>query len=278
MAERGTYIKMSDSLPEHRKIIAAGGDAAWLHVCAMAYASRNLTDGLIPAGYLPQLSDRRQPVKLAGRLCDVNLWHQPGHDCDRCAQPPDGQYVIHDYLEHQRSAERVAEVSSRRAASGRVGGSRSKAKPKQIASGLPDVCSDSAEANAKPSFTEEVLRTSQAETEVIPAKPAASARADSAVTAGTLVAEWIRACKKRPPDRVIGQVSSELKKLLDEGQDAADVHEGLEAWRLSAKHPSTLASFVNAAMNPGATPQRNGHQPYRNPTDQSVYDRGFDDE
>ena len=118
MTDRGTYIKMSDSLPEHRKIVMAGGDAAWLHVCALAYASRNLTDGFFPQDVLPRLSDRKAPAKLAARLIDVNLWHGPGHECKRCPQPQPGEYVIHDYLEHQRSAARVAEVSDRRAAAG----------------------------------------------------------------------------------------------------------------------------------------------------------------
>lgn len=166
MADRGTYIKMSDSLPEHRKIAAAGGDAAWLHVCALAYASRNLTDGFIPEAIVPRLSDRRQPAKLAAKLCAVDLWHAPGHDCKRCPPSPAGEYVIHDYLEHQRSAARVAEVSERRAESGRRGGSRPKAKPKQVASDLLDGCLPGAEANAEPSFAEGVLRTPQTEAEV----------------------------------------------------------------------------------------------------------------
>ena len=88
MTDTGTYIKMSDKLPEHRKIVAAGGDAAWLHICALAYASRNLTDGFIPQDFVPRLSDRKQPAKLAAKLCDVDLWHAPGHDCKRCPQPP----------------------------------------------------------------------------------------------------------------------------------------------------------------------------------------------
>jgi hypothetical protein len=94
------------------------------------------------------------------------------------------------------------------------------------------------------------------------------------VTAGTLVAEWIKACRKRPPDRVIGQISGELKKLIDEGQDAGDIRAGLERWRIASKHPSTLASFVNEAMNAESPGRRspNGHAPYRNPDDDSAYE------
>jgi hypothetical protein len=176
VTDRGTYIKMSDSLPEHRKIVAAGGDAAWLHVCALAYASRNLTDGFIPSAYLPQLSDRRQPAKLAAKLCEVCLWHAPGHDCKRCPQPPAGEYVIHDYLEHQRSAARVAEVSGKRAAAGRTGGSKSKPKAKQVASSLLDEGFADAEANGQRSFAEGSLREPQTEAEIQkPASPVSAA-------------------------------------------------------------------------------------------------------
>lgn len=173
MADRGTYIKLSDNYPENRKVIAAGGDAAWLDVCAMTYASRNLTDGFVPKDMVPRLTDRRQPMKLAARLVAVDRWHDAGHGCKRCAQPPPDEYVIHDYLERQRSAAKVAEVSEKRAASGAKGGSKSKPKPKQVASDLLHDCSGDAEANGKPSFTEEVLRTSRAE------EPLRGSRADT---------------------------------------------------------------------------------------------------
>lgn len=102
-----TYVRLNDGLPEHRKIVAAGGDAAWLYICSLAYASRNLTDGIIPQAVVARLSDRKQPAKLAAKLTSVGLWHVTGHNCDRCPQPDVGTYAIHDYLEHQPSAEIV---------------------------------------------------------------------------------------------------------------------------------------------------------------------------
>lgn len=179
MADRGTYIKMSDSLPEHRKIVAAGGDAAWLHVCALAYASRNLTDGFIPAPMVPRLSDRKQPMKLAARLVDVELWHAPGHPCKRCPQPAPDTYVIHDYLVHQRSADRVAEVSAARASAGQKGGSKSRPRGKQNGSNLLDPGLPDAEANGKRSFAEGSLREPQAEAEADLQQPAVAAVASA---------------------------------------------------------------------------------------------------
>lgn len=129
-----TYFKMAVDLPENRKIAAVGGDAAWLHVCAIAYASRNLTDGLVPQAIVPRLSDRRQPLKLAKALVDHDLWHAPGHGCKRCPQPGSGEYIIHDYLEHQRTSDEVHEA---RAAMGQ-GGSLGNHKRWHIGRGRTD--------------------------------------------------------------------------------------------------------------------------------------------
>ncbi|MBQ1164844.1 hypothetical protein KBZ21_43465, partial [Streptomyces sp. A73] len=41
-----TYVKVHDGLPDHPKIIEAGGEAGWLYICGLAYSSRQLTDGV----------------------------------------------------------------------------------------------------------------------------------------------------------------------------------------------------------------------------------------
>lgn len=108
LADEGPFIKMSVGTPRHPKIVAAGGDAAWLWYCALDWCAEYKTNGLIPVRMVPQLSDRRRPDRLARVLIDNDLWHEPGHQCKRCAQPLPGYYVAHDYLEHQRSAEQIA--------------------------------------------------------------------------------------------------------------------------------------------------------------------------
>ena len=120
-ADSRTYFRMAVDLPENRKIAAVGGDAGWLHVCAIAYASRNLTDGLVPQALVPRLSDRKQPLKLAKLLLSHDLWHEPGHACKRCPQPGTGEYIIHDYLEHQRSAEEAQESRTAMGQGGTLG-------------------------------------------------------------------------------------------------------------------------------------------------------------
>jgi hypothetical protein len=283
-----TYIKLNDDLPEHRKIVAAGGDAGWLHICALAYASRNKSDGRVPKGMVPRLSDRKQPLKLAEKLCAVSLWHAAGHDCKRCDQPEVDEYLIHDYLEHQRSAEHIEAIKKKRAAAGKAGGSRKAANARgnttaegqQTSSNLLDAGYGSAEANTYPeAVTEGVLRTPQtdAATDVPPSPPAQAADADAPpaaglflivaddsppepeVTTGTILGEYIDRCKKRPPDRVIGQLSKEIKKMLDQSDpiDPDDIRRGMAVWMSKGIHPSALASVVNDVMN-ASPPSRPG--------------------
>ena len=122
MADARGFFKVTNNFPDHPKVVEVGGDAGWLHVCAMAYCSGNLTDGMIPIKLVPRLSDREQPKQLASKLLDVGLWHASGHHCKNCAQPDDKHYVIHDYLDHQTSAQRARETSLKRADAGRKGG------------------------------------------------------------------------------------------------------------------------------------------------------------
>jgi hypothetical protein len=68
-------------------------------------------------------------------------------------------------------------------------------------------------------------------------------------TTDALVAEWIDHCAKRPPGPVIGQVGKQIKAMLAEGIDPADVRAGLAEWARKGIHPSTLPSVVNEVMN-----------------------------
>lgn len=87
--------------------------------------------------------------------------------------------------------------------------------------------------------------------EVPPSAELALAEPD---TTQALVGEWIRHCNKRPPSNVIGQVSKQIKAMLGEGIDPADVRRGFAEWARKGLHPSALPSVVNELMN--AAPAR----------------------
>lgn len=86
------WLKLDDAFTDHPKIMAAGPMAGWLHVCALTYCSRLLTDGFIPAGQVRKLADIDNAGELVQRLIDAGLW-------DTC----DGGYQIHDYLDFNPS-------------------------------------------------------------------------------------------------------------------------------------------------------------------------------
>jgi hypothetical protein len=96
------WFKIDNTMPEHPKVLAAGPTAAWLHVCALAYCDRNLTDGHVPDAKLTRLASVRNAKAHAKRLVEVGLW-----------SVSEGGFQIHDYLTHQRSK---AETEGQRAA------------------------------------------------------------------------------------------------------------------------------------------------------------------
>jgi len=81
------------------------------------------------------------------------------------------------------------------------------------------------------------------ETENLPALP-------EPVTTQGVVGEWIAGCRKRPPGNVIGQISKQVKTLIEvDGVDPVDVRAGLDRWKSKNVHPSVLPSIVNEVMN-----------------------------
>ncbi|KAA0979911.1 hypothetical protein FQ154_01760 [Paeniglutamicibacter gangotriensis] len=67
----------------------------------------------------------------------------------------------------------------------------------------------------------------------------------------TIVAQWLEnVTGPRPPSRVVGQLSKEIKNLLDEGHDYADVLTATQAWSRKASHPSILPSVLHEIRNP----------------------------
>ena len=73
------------------------------------------------------------------------------------------------------------------------------------------------------------------------------------LNAGTLIAEWIdfrtrKSPDNKPPKRTIGQVSKEIKLLLEEVSYEV-VRQGFMEWDAKGVGPSALASFVNQVQS-----------------------------
>src|SRR5690606_30230650 len=110
------WVYLDDQFPDHPKVALAGGDAGCLFICALAYAKRHATEGVIPTAQVPRLSDRKAPTKLARRLVEVGLWEEDGDT-----------YRIHDYHEWNRPGEN-RKAAARKAAQARWRNSQGNAK------------------------------------------------------------------------------------------------------------------------------------------------------
>lgn len=91
-----TWVKLDDGFTEHRKLELVGPLAGWLHVCALCYCARNLTDGRFPKSKALRLADVPKPAQLAAKLVEVGLWEDDGDD-----------YVIHDFGDYNPSRAQV---------------------------------------------------------------------------------------------------------------------------------------------------------------------------
>ena len=124
------WVRIDDRFDEHPKVMAAGHEAMWLLLRALAFANRGETDGHIPAVALSRIGSEFGPKKrqsLVRTLVDVELMHCPGHDCNRCPQPSDG-WQIHDYADYQPT--RKQKDAERAEARERMAKVRAKKKPR----------------------------------------------------------------------------------------------------------------------------------------------------
>lgn len=120
------WVKLDDGFAEHPKIEEAGPLAAWLHVAALCYCNRQLTDGFIPEGKVGRLADVPQVKRHVAALVRVGLWH-----------PVDGGYQIHNYLEFQPSKAKVE--AEREDARKRMAAARAAKKAQHDAGGSAEV-------------------------------------------------------------------------------------------------------------------------------------------
>lgn len=114
MADKRAFAKFDVGYldnPKMMDVLDASSIALCMHVASVLYCAQHLTDGVV--------SPRTMQRKAGGSaedtqvLVEAGLWHQPGHDCSACPQPPENRVFVHDFLEHNRSAESAKRVSER---------------------------------------------------------------------------------------------------------------------------------------------------------------------
>ncbi|MEY2873490.1 MAG: hypothetical protein RLZZ373_861 [Pseudomonadota bacterium] len=114
-----SYVRVESSVPRHRKFLKAGPAPSWLWLCGLAYCQEGLTNGFIPEEALTSLGVPKNAPYLAERLVKAGLWDLVS-----------GGWMVHDYLEHNRSSEQVGDLKAKRKKAGEAGGRPPKANGK----------------------------------------------------------------------------------------------------------------------------------------------------
>ena len=107
MADDRTYIKLHDGFDEHPKVAGLSDKEFRTYIEALCYCARNLTDGRISFAVARKLA----PPRVFAALVDAGLFER--HD---------DHFAVHDYLQHQRSAEQVKQLKAARREAGKRGG------------------------------------------------------------------------------------------------------------------------------------------------------------
>ena len=114
-----TWTKLDDGIFDHPRMLVAGEDAANLHVRALVWCNRHLTDGRLPAEALAVLTRKRTAEESASALVRVGAWETH----------PEGGWTVRGFHDHNPTAEEVkarrAALQEKRSEAGRLGGIRS---------------------------------------------------------------------------------------------------------------------------------------------------------
>lgn len=126
-------LRFDDQFPLHRKVDGLTDSAFRLHVEAIFWCARNLTDGFIAQDDLGSVSRFRKPEGYLAECVKRGAWHrvEDGRvDCQQCASRygntlnADG-WLIHGYLDWQLARTKALKIRADRQKAGSIGGKRS---------------------------------------------------------------------------------------------------------------------------------------------------------
>lgn len=100
------YLNVDDNFPEHTKVDALSDAAFRLHVSAMCYCAKQLTNGHMTADRPARLVKNFRRATL-NELIRTGLWHTRGEGCGTptCPSGTPEEYAIHDFLQWNKSAD-----------------------------------------------------------------------------------------------------------------------------------------------------------------------------
>lgn len=229
MADDRLYIKVTNDMPDHPKVELLSDAAFRLLVTLWCWSDRHNLDGQIPQAAW----QRRGTPKSRRELIDGNLAHLG-----------DGFVQMHDYLEHQRSAEQKQAAKARARTAGAAGG---KAKAKQAAS------KSLSEPLGNPSSGNVAEVELEVEKEKEPRAKVTPIRSTATVVGSALLDEHYQSTPT--PRRVMQKMGEIIDELVAEGFDADVIREALARLREKPNGgPGLLPSIVGDVMR-DRTPQ-----------------------
>src|SRR5687767_456008 len=97
------WFALDDGFDTHPKVRKAGNAAIGLFVRLGVHATKHLTEGHLDGVIV---RDYGTPATVR-KLITVGMLHEHGHDCPRCPQPAEDSFVIHDYLDYNKSRAQI---------------------------------------------------------------------------------------------------------------------------------------------------------------------------
>lgn len=121
--------------------------------------------------------------------------------------------------------------------------------PSANPSGNPSPMSTAKESGGKGSVTRVSTDSPYPDAPLFPPPAGSAAPLPESAIVGQLVGKWLEQCKARPPERVVGHMSREIKNLVREGIPADHIEAGISDFLTKDVSPGLLPNLVNAAMN-----------------------------
>lgn len=115
-----TWVRYDDAFHRNGKTAEVKADdvaALALHVLCATWTAATPTPGLVSEAAAIAQVGKTKARKWARILVDAGLWHEPGHDCEKCPQIAAG-FVFHDWDEYNPVND---DVRKRRSEAGKKG-------------------------------------------------------------------------------------------------------------------------------------------------------------
>lgn len=287
MARRlGPYAPLSATYASDDSLIAAGEDAELLYCRGLAFCSTSNSDGFITQAQLERFvgagmptsrkrsSDRLTVQERADALCEHGAWEKV-----------DGGYVVRSWLKWNKSAEELGQALKKdrvRKANARTADRNPETIPEDVR----------AESERIPDGHPPDSETDSERSPASRARAYAPARAEHSTTHHSTTRQNMPGEPTPAADLTVNQRSKRLTDAYAEAEPMCKwpavngiVKRAIEAdrWpddairdallRLAKEGRSVTVDSLRTELNGLPARRTAGHQPYRNPIDESVYDQ-----